>query len=331
MGAEYRGGGSKGISGLSNIAVLAQSAIPMLLPCSGIVRNNGVLELGNPALWAGSLSFASTAAGAGVVVTGTGTAFTADHVNCYIIVEGKACLITAFTNSTTVTVTILTTLSTSTFANGAWAIAGIAFQCVLTSGAWVYLPANAIQSGSAAGVYWSVWNANSFQATVYNNLLTTDPSPPAFPTPFVSTNSVGYTQTTGQLNLFSVTLPANVLGLNGAVRMEVSGFSSWSSSSASRLIMTRFAGQQVLLGNVSSSNVVYNITSIFRNKNSLTSQFVYRGNMSVPGIASASVSGSTQISVDTGVDQQLSLAVNHFNPLFTTIGIATWGFEVLPS
>ena len=58
-----------------------------------------------------------------------------------------------------------------------------------SGGAFIYMPANAIFAGSAAGWYWFVASATT-AGTVYNNAYTGgDPKAavPATPTPFVST------------------------------------------------------------------------------------------------------------------------------------------------
>lgn len=88
------------------------------------------------------------------------------------------------------------------------------------SRAFVYLPADAIVSGSAAGWYYAVFSSTT-AATVYNNTYTSGvPVVPASPTAFVTTGPGAYTQVTTGIQGPAYTLPANTVGLTGKLRFE---------------------------------------------------------------------------------------------------------------
>lgn len=83
---------------------------------------------------------------------------------------------------------------------------------------YLYLPANAISAGSAAGWYYAEM-AGTTTGIVYNNpYLSGRPSIPSANTAFVTTGPGAYTQTTGSdLPSLRFTIPANALGLYGGL------------------------------------------------------------------------------------------------------------------
>ncbi len=87
--------------------------------------------------------------------------------------------------------------------------------------AYVYLPANAIVAGSAAGWYYAVFSSTT-AATVYNNTYTSGvPTVPASPTAFVTTGPGAFTaNNSGTMTLLSFTLPANSIGPTGRLFAE---------------------------------------------------------------------------------------------------------------
>lgn len=91
-------------------------------------------------------------------------------------------------------------------------------------GGFIYLPANAISVGSAAGWYWYVGTTTT-TGTVYNNTYTSGPvkqSIPSTPTAFVTTGPGAYTQSTSVTADFDgpkITVPANSIGANGSLEL----------------------------------------------------------------------------------------------------------------
>ena len=96
------------------------------------------------------------------------------------------------------------------------ALSGITAVKATYVNAYVYLPADAISAGSAAGWYYAVFSSTT-AATVYDNVYTSGvPTIPGSPTAFVTTGPGAYTQTTGSyLSPMVITLPANSISANG--------------------------------------------------------------------------------------------------------------------
>ena len=83
---------------------------------------------------------------------------------------------------------------------------------------YLYLPANAIEAGSAAGLYYAVMSSTTV-GTVYNNTYTGgEASIPASPAAFVTTGPGAYTQTTAtDIALTTFTLYGGSLGKRGSL------------------------------------------------------------------------------------------------------------------
>ncbi len=89
--------------------------------------------------------------------------------------------------------------------------------------AYVYMPAGAISTGSAAGWYYAVFSTQT-AATLYNNTYTSGtPAIPASPTAFSTTGPGAFTQTTATaITAYSLTIAANTIGANGSVQVMAS-------------------------------------------------------------------------------------------------------------
>jgi len=89
--------------------------------------------------------------------------------------------------------------------------------------AYVYLPANAISAGSAAGYYYAQFSSAT-AATLYNNTYVSgSPSVPSSPTAFVTTGPGAYTQNTAaETAAISVPLAANIVGVSGSIDVNIS-------------------------------------------------------------------------------------------------------------
>jgi hypothetical protein len=103
------------------------------------------------------------------------------------------------------------------------ALSGITALSTTFPQAYVYLPAGAISSGSAAGWYYTVFSSTT-AGTVYNNVYTSGtPTVPASPSAFVTTGPSAYVQTTGFITSLNptVTIPANSMTANGRVEITM--------------------------------------------------------------------------------------------------------------
>lgn len=110
------------------------------------------------------------------------------------------------------------------------AVSGMtALPATYSSGAWLYLPANAIQAGSAAGFWW--FKASSTTAgTVYNSTFDGASVPGVgTDTAFVSTGPGAFTGVAaGTITAVTVSIPAGGMGPNGHVLVSA----PWSHNTA---------------------------------------------------------------------------------------------------
>lgn len=99
------------------------------------------------------------------------------------------------------------------------ALSGITAAAAIYPNAYVYMPANAIFTGSAAGWYYAVFSSTT-AATLYNNTYTSGtPAIPGSPTAFVTTGPGAYTQTSGAfIPAYQLAIAGNLIGLNGSLR-----------------------------------------------------------------------------------------------------------------
>lgn len=100
------------------------------------------------------------------------------------------------------------------------ALSGVVALPLAYPHAYVYIPADRIVAGSAAGFYYAVFSSTS-AATLYNNLYVSgEPTVPGTPTAFATTGPGAYTQTTSAVTALAYTLPAGTVGPNGKLRFE---------------------------------------------------------------------------------------------------------------
>lgn len=102
--------------------------------------------------------------------------------------------------------------------------------------AYVYVKADAIVAGSAAGWYYAVF-ASTTAATLYNNVYTSGvPAIPTTPTAFATTGPGAYTQTTGSnITGPTFTMPANTFGPEGRLRVEMASRATASNANAKQI------------------------------------------------------------------------------------------------
>lgn len=111
--------------------------------------------------------------------------------------------------------------SGSVGANGALTLTtNVSLSGGYTWGCYMYFPAGACYSGSLAGMYYVVMSSIN-AGTIYNDTYTTGtPTVPTSPTPIVDAGPGAYTQTTGQITLAKVSVPANSMGRNGLLMCD---------------------------------------------------------------------------------------------------------------
>jgi hypothetical protein len=124
--------------------------------------------------------------------------------------------------------------------NGALTL-GTALNRIIPN-AYVYLPANAISAGSAAGFYYAVFSSTT-AAIVYNNVWSGaagQPAIPTSPTPFVTTGPGAYTGSTSTLTVAIGSMPGRVMGADGAI--EFTAEVSYPNNANSKTVTVKFGG-----------------------------------------------------------------------------------------
>lgn len=174
-----------------------------------------------------------------------------------------------------------------------------------SGGAFIYMPASGIFAGSTAGWYWFVASSTT-AGTVYNNTYTSgDPklSVPATPTPFVSTGPGLVTQTTGSFVYApTLTLPANSMGPNGALKLD--GSIAVNNNANNKFSQFEFGSMTMQGGHASTTGYrqlrnVYNAGSVSVNKGH---------NAWAPGTTTSMSYGSVNTAADVVVRMGLQIA-----------------------
>lgn len=132
---------------------------------------------------------------------------------------------------------------TGSMANNGVITLGTALPGVYAN-AYVNLPANAIQAGSAAGWYFAQFSSTTV-GVVFNNTYVAPgvPAIPATPTAFVSTGPGAYTGVIVQVTGPQVSIPAGALGPNGVLRL--SSFWNVTGNTNSKTITQQVGGTNV--------------------------------------------------------------------------------------
>lgn len=147
------------------------------------------------------------------------------------------------------------------------ALSGITAVAAIYPNAYCSLPAGAIFSGSAAGLYYCVFSSTT-AATIYNNPYIACGTP-TIPTatalaPFVTTGPGAYTQTTGTpLQLYCYTVPANYIGPNGS--MFVSAQYTTNATATVKVAAMKYDNFAFASQNSTSTSVTQNVVAGFAN------------------------------------------------------------------
>lgn len=172
----------------------------------------------------------------------------------------------------------------------------VALPMTFSAGAWIYMPANAIQAGSAAGWYWFVASGTT-GGTVYNNTYTSsDPqaSIPTTPTAFTSTGPGAYTQVVTIIDAAQFSLPGGALGANGLLR---NSYSCAMSATASNKVPSFVLGGQTMHSNTFGGGTTTDAEFIGTIRN-LGTQQAQSSNLYVSAVGSAAAGSRVYRSLD---------------------------------
>lgn len=301
--------------------MVSESGIPMYLPPSGFMANNGVMVIGQAPSGAATATF-SAVSGAGVTMTMSaatllGTA--ADVGRVLTILDGgvyKYATITAQNSTTVATVTLTGVLSgVGPFANNTIWLSGSPPATANTSGfsvpfdnalanCFLYLPAGALFAGSLAGQYFAQMPSTTL-IQFYNNLYVSGtPTIPATLQPFVCTGPGAFAQTTAALlSMVTVTVPGNGMGLNGTAK--TTNVYQCNNSANTKTFSHKWGGSQTL-GTSASANQSTSIIREIYNRGATNSQTSPANGITGTGAAA----GPSQVySKDTTQPQDINIQV----------------------
>jgi len=175
--------------------------------------------------------------------------------------------------------------------------------------AFIYMPANAIAAGVAAGWYYFVASSTT-AGTVYNNLYSWgDPrlAVPATPTAFATTGPGGVTPQLAVISGPSFTLPGGALGANGMLRHFHEA--TFPATASNKTLALRFGGTNANSNTINSgTNVSAGFIGTVRNRNSQSRQIsnTYGTYSGQSGAASRQVM-TVNTAVDITVDYRMTL------------------------
>jgi hypothetical protein len=197
---------------------------------------------------------------------------------------------------------------TGTMANNGAITLGTALPTGFMGGeCYLYLPANAISAGSAAGWYYTVMSSTTV-GQVFNLTYTSGiPYVPASPIAFATTGPGAYTGVTTIQNALSFTLPAGLMGFNGV--LEISALIGFRGSVNAKTVGITLGGSSVFVQvNTTAANVSYEAYVQVGNQGQVAGQVVQAS-----GAVGALTVAQTYIAVNTAVAQTILVQVTDAN------------------
>ena len=167
--------------------------------------------------------------------------------------------------------------------------------------AFMYFPAGAVFSGSAAGRYYVVMSSTT-AGTIYTDTYTSGvPSYPSSPTSVVGAGPGAYTQTTGaQIAMVTLTLPGGTLGANG--KLIVSKMGSVANTAGNKVPESALAGS-TFASYTFTTSTMYRAVDEMQNMSSESAQ---TGNNFV-AFGTQNSSSLVRRTVNTAVDQSITV------------------------
>lgn len=176
-------------------------------------------------------------------------------------------------------------------------------------GCWLYVPTNFGGSGLSEGWRWAVFSSDTAGVLYQDTYVSGNPTRITSPTAF-STNLTGWlTTTTSEITgPTGFVLPGGSMGPNGSLKSHVRINGNATSTKTYRVYLGSTA-----IGSFSSVTTLPNAEAIISTRNQ-ASQFLQSNSrhVAVPGVGAAaggSVAAAEASSVDTAVDQTLSMSL----------------------
>lgn len=170
---------------------------------------------------------------------------------------------------------------------------------------YLYLPAGAIVTASAAGWYYTVMSSTT-AGVVYNNTYSS--GQPGIPgsaalVPFVTTGPGAYTGATTAQNALSFTLPGNLMGPNGV--LEVYGILGFNASTNNKTVTVK-VGSSTIFTIVEATTGVksFQFEAQWANQGATGAQVAATG-----GLSGTNTTAQTYTAIDTTANQTITVQV----------------------
>jgi len=181
--------------------------------------------------------------------------------------------------------------------------------------AYIYLPANAISAGSAAG--WNFFQMSSATAgTCYNNQYTGPgvPTIPASPTPYATTGPGAWTPVITEQTGPNFTLAGNAMGKNGSVQFRA--LAVYPNNADNKTLRLKFGGNNAFAASGTTTTAISPISDV--QNRGLTGTQITNGTGVSGGGLGTSTNAPATFSVDTtqpvtiGASLQIGVAASDF-------------------
>ena len=190
------------------------------------------------------------------------------------------------------------------------ALTGLTTLPATYANCYMYFPANAISSGSAAGLYYTVMSSAT-AGTIYNNTYTSGvPAIPGSPTAFSTTGPGAYTQTTASaITLGTVVVTGGVIGAQG--RLNIEHLWDVADNTDGKTCTVAVAGNAVMQATINTVSGGYGwggLCYIWNQgvQNKQVSAYKYNQN----GFVGTDGAANTHIAVDTSTNQNVTFTGN---------------------
>jgi hypothetical protein len=167
------------------------------------------------------------------------------------------------------------------------------------TGAYIWLPANAIVAGSAAGWYWFVGSSTT-AGTVYNSVYTTGIPTVGTTTAFATTGPGAFTGDTAAVTGPQYTLTGGAIGPNGLFR----AYEKWTATNNAnaKTKVTNFGGSAITGAISLASSLAWQDIQVVMNRGTAATQVVSVNAATVTGVGAGGASGLIFRTVNTAAD-----------------------------
>lgn len=191
-------------------------------------------------------------------------------------------------------------------ANGALTLGtALASATAYTAGIYLYFPAGAVFTSSAAGFYFTKMSSTTAGVVYSNTLSLSVASIPTALVPVVDAGPGAYTGATTAQTAAQLTVPANVMGPNGFLQFEA--YYSYNNSAGIKNPGGSWGGITLLTGNLSTTASLYLLRTI-NNRGVTNLQMMGSGNVGLT-VGGGSTLSPTLFTVDTTQSSTFALTL----------------------